>query len=288
MSGAHLFRPCPKARSALRDGTRAASAERAPRQNHLLAALPGGDYERLLPELEPVPLPLGWTVHGAGDRETYLYFLTAGIVSRFSVTEKGASKEFAVTGSEGVIGVASFLGGESTPSRAIVLSAGYAYRLGADRLNSEFEHDGPLPRLLLRYTQALIAQIGQIAACNRHHSLEQRLCRWILSCLDRLPAIELTMTHELIAQMLGVRREGVTEAAGRLQQAGLIHCHRGHIAVLDRPQLEAQACECYAAVKRAYDQLRGPGNAVGNAGVRGTRRQCRTGCEERPAHAEMT
>jgi CRP-like cAMP-binding protein len=231
-------------------------------------------YERLLPDLEPVPLPLGWTVHGAGDREKYLYFLTAGIVSRFYVTESGASAESAVTGSEGVIGVASFLGGESTPSQAVVLSAGYAYRLGTNLLSNE--HDGPLPHLLLRYTQALIAQTGQIAVCNRHHSLEQRLCRWILSCLDRLPSNELTMTQELIADMLGVRRVGVTRAAGKLQRAGLIHASRGHIAVLDRPQLEAQACECYAVVKREYERLLPLENAIGSAGMHGRCRQYRT------------
>ncbi len=237
------------------DTKRAASAKHAPRQNGLLAALPLEDYERLLPDLEPVPLPLGWTVHGAGDREDYLYFLTSGIVSRFCVAENGESAEFAVTGSEGVIGVASFLGGESMPSHAMVLCAGYAYRLGADLVKSEFEHDGPLPQLLLHYTLALIAQTGQIAVCNRHHSLEQRLCRWILSSLDRLPSSELTITQELIADMLGVRRESITEAAGKLQKAGLIHYRRGHIDVLDRPQLETQVCECYATVRREYDRL---------------------------------
>ncbi len=252
-----------------------------------LQQLPADDYERLLPHLESVPLPLGWTVHGAGELENYLYFLTAGIVSRFCVTDSGASKEFAVTGREGVIGVASFLGGESTPTRADVLSTGHAYRLGADLLKSEFEHDGPLPRLLLRYIKALITQVGQIAACNRHHPLEQRLCRWILSCLDRLPSNELTMTQGMIARMLGVRREGVTAAAGRLQQAGLIHYHRGHIAVLDRPQLEAQACECYAVVKRAHDELLQPIDTGAHVGVRGTRRQYRTQSEKR-AHAELT
>jgi len=267
-----------------RKASNAVFAQHAPSQNHLLAALPAGDYERLLPHLAPVSLPPGWTVHGAGDRERYLYFVTAGIVSRLCVTENGASKEFAVTGREGVIGVASFLGGESTPTRAVVLSAGRAYRLRADLLNSEFEHDGPLPRLLLRYIQALIAQIGQIAACNRHHSLEQRLCRWILSCLDRLPSNELTMTHALIALMLGVRREGVTEVAGRLQEAGLVHCHRGHIAVLDRPRMEAQACECYAVVRRSYDELLRAVAAVGSTGVRAKRRPYRTRCEE-PAQA---
>ena len=167
-------------------------------------------------------LPLGWTIHDAGDRERYLYFITAGIVSRFYVTATGASAEFAVTGNEGVIGIAAFRGGGSTTSRAVVLSPGYSYRLRADRLQHEFEHDSPLPRLLLRYTQARIAQIGLISACKRHHTLEQRLCRWILSCLDRLPTNEMALTQELIADMLGVRREGVTEAVGRLQKAGLI------------------------------------------------------------------
>ena len=219
-------RPCPETHFAATDRKRAVSAPHTPRENHLLAALPLQDYERVLPYLEPVPLPLGWIVHRAGDQEKYLYFVTAGIVSRLYVTGNGASVEFAVTGAEGVIGVASFLGGESTPSQAVVLSAGYSYRLAADLLKSEFGHDGPLPRLLLRYTQALIAQTGLIAVCNRHHSLEQQFCRWILACLDRLPSDELTMTHERIGHMLGVRRESVSEAAGELQGAGLIHCRR--------------------------------------------------------------
>jgi CRP-like cAMP-binding protein len=249
------FRPYPKTRFAVTDRKRAVSAQHTPRQNHLLAALPRKDYECLLPDLEPVPLPLGWTVHHAGDREKYLYFLTAGIVSRFYVTENGASAGFAVTGSEGVIGVASFLSGQSTPSQAVVLSPGYSYRLQADLMKNEFERRGPLSHLLLRYAQALIAQTGQIAVCNRYHSLKQQVCRWILSCLDRLSSNELAMTQELIAHMLGVRRESVTEAAGELQEAGLIHCWRGHIAVLDRLQLEAQVCECYAVVKREYERL---------------------------------
>jgi CRP-like cAMP-binding protein len=200
-------------------------------------------------------LPVRWTVHSAGDRENYLYFLTAGIVSRFYATENGALAEFAVRGNEGVIGVASFLGGKSTPSQAVVLSAGYAYRLRADLLRNEFEHVGPLAHLLLRYTQALIAQTGQIAACNRYHSIELQLCRWILSSLDRLPSNVLRMTQELIANMLGVRRGGVAEAAGNLQAAGLIHCSRGKITVLDRPKMEARVCECYAVVKREYVRL---------------------------------
>ena len=255
MSGRDSFRPHAKMRFASAHRKRDVSTPHTPMQNHLLAALPLEDYERLLPDLEPVPLPLGWTIHRGGDREKYLYFLTAGIVSKFYVTQSGASTEFAVTGSEGVIGVASFLGGESMPSQSVVLSAGYAYRLRADLLKNEFEHNGPLAHLLLRYTQALIAQTGQIAVCNRHHTLVQQLCRCILSRLDRLPSRELTMTQELIANMLGVRRESVTEAAGKLQKAGLIHYIRGHIAVLDRPRLEAQVCECYAVVKREYDRL---------------------------------
>ncbi len=249
------FPSYPEAPFASRARGRVVSAQHTPRQNRLLAALPLEDYERLLPDLEPVSLPLGWTVHSAGDREKYLFFLTAGIVSKFYVTESGASTGFAVTGSEGVIGVASFMGGESTLSQAVVLSAGYAYRLGADLVKDEFKHGGPLPHLLLRYTHALMGQTGQIAVCNRHHSLEQQLCRWILSCLDRLPSNELTMTQEVISDMLGVRREGVTEAAGKLQKAGLIHYSRGRIAVRDRPQLEAKACECYAVVKREYSRL---------------------------------
>ena len=265
MAQSPVRRPCPEVQFATPAGEHVFSEPRTPKQNRLLAALPSDAYERLLPHLEPVPLPAGWIIHGAGDRERYLYFLTEGIVSRFCVTESGASKEFAVTGSEGVIGLAAFLGGESMPTQAVVLSTGYAYRLPAGILNREFEHDGPLPRLLLRYIRALMTQIGQIAACNRHHALEQRLCRWLLSCLDRLPSNELSLTQELIAHMLGVRREGVTEAAGRLQKAGLIHNHRGHITALDRVGLEAHACECYAAIRRAYDQLPSEEDAIGIA-----------------------
>jgi CRP-like cAMP-binding protein len=267
MSGRDAFQPYPESRCAISDRTRDAFARHTPRQNGLLAALPMEDYLRLLPNLVAVPLPRGWTVHEAGDQEKYLYFLTTGIVSRFYVMENGASAHFAVTGNEGVIGAASFLGGDSTTSQAVVLSAGYAYRLGANLLKNEFEHYGPLAHLLLRYIQALIVQTGQTAACNRHHSLEQQLCRWILLCLDRLPSNELAMTQEKIAEMLGVRREGVTEAAGRLQQAGLIHYRRGNITVLDRPQLEAQACECYAVVEREYERLLSPEHTIGNAGV---------------------
>jgi CRP-like cAMP-binding protein len=250
MLGRHWVRPYPKPRSSSRDRV---CSPHAPWQNHVLSALPRADFERLLPDLEPVSLRPGCTLHRAGEQEKYLYFLTAGIVSRFGVTEDGASAEYAVTGSEGVIGVAAFLGADSTPYQAMVLSAGYAYRLKA--VKDEFERDGPLPHLVLRYIQALIVQTGQIAVCNRHHSLEQRLCRWILSCLDRLSSNELTMTQELIAHMLGVRRESVTEAAGNLKSAGLIHYGHGKIIVLNRRELEKRACECYAVVHDLHAKL---------------------------------
>jgi CRP-like cAMP-binding protein len=244
------------------DRKRAISVLDSPRQNHLLAALPPDDYERLLPALERVQLPLGSTIYRTGEREKDLYFIATGLVSRLYETQAGASVALAVTGSEGVIGVASLLGGESTPSRTVVLSAGSAYRLHANLLKHEFEHNTHLLKVLLRYMQSLIAQTGQNAVCNRHHFLEQQLCRWILSCLDRLTSNELTMTHALIAAMLGVRREGVTEAARKLQSAGAIDYSRGHITVLDRRQLEAQACECYGAVKRDYDRLPRPQNTA--------------------------
>jgi len=234
------------------------SAEPAPltpRQNHLLSALPREDYERLLPDLEFVSLPAGRTVHVAGDRQKHLYFIVEGILARFYATVDGATAEFAITGKEGVIGVGLVLGGDSTPSQATVLSAGSAYRLRAGRLKSECAHGGSLSRLLMRYILGLMQHIGLIAACNRHHTLNQQLCRFLLSSIDRVPSNELAMTHEVIASMMGVRREGVTEAAGTLQQAGLIHCSRGHISILDRARMEAQACECYAVVKREYEGL---------------------------------
>ena len=270
MSGRDLFQPYADACFASIDRKRAVSAQPKPRQNRLLAALPPEDYERLLPYLEPVSLPVGGTVHGASDRQKHLYFPTSGMVSRFYVMQNGASARLAVTGSEGVIGVALLLGGESMPAQAVVLSAGYAYRLEAGLLKDELKKDGPLLHLLLRYTMALIVQTAQVAVCSRHHSLEQQLCRWLLLSLDRLPGNELAMTQERISNILGVRREGVTEAAGRLQKAGLIHYSRGHIAVLDRPRLEAHACECYAVVKREYDRLLPPENTIGNAGVHAT------------------
>jgi len=234
---------------------RIVSAPYNPRLNRVLAALAPADYERLLPGLDPVPLPRGWIMHGVDERQKTLYFPTAGLVSRFYVTQEGASVEISATGNEGVIGVTTCLGGGSSPSLAMVQSAGYAYRLKENLLKKEFERGGQLRHLLLRYIMALMAQSGQIAACNRRHSIEQRLCRWLLSSLDRLSANELFMTQESLANTLGVRREGVTEVAGRLQAAGLFHYNRGHIGALDRPGLEQRACECYAMVKGEYDRL---------------------------------
>ena len=227
----------------------------SPTNNRLLAALSSADYQRLLPHLEPAVLPLGWSVYEAGSRMEHVFFPTEGIVSLLSVMENGASAEIAITGTEGLVGISLFMGGESTTSRAIVQSAGQAYRLRARILKREFERGGELQHLLLRYTQALITQMAQTAVCNRHHSVEQQLCRWLLLSLDRLPGNELRMTQELIANMLGVRREGVTEAAGHLQDAGLIRYRRGTITVLNRPKLETRVCECYAVVKRESDRL---------------------------------
>ena len=226
-----------------------------PRQNHLLAALPAADYERLLPNLQLVTMSLGLVVYESGGTLGYVYFPTNSIVSLLYVMQDGASAEIAVTGYEGLVGIALFMGGETTPSRAVVQSAGSAYRLKAGFLKKEFDIGGALQHLALRYTQALNTQMAQTAVCNRHHSVEQQLCRWLLLSLDRLPTNELIMTQELIANMLGVRREGVTEAAGRLQKAGLIEYSRGHIVVLDRRKLESRVCECYAVVKKEYDRL---------------------------------
>ena len=227
----------------------------SPRQNHLLAALPAEDYERLLPHLELEPLPLGWGVYEAGERQGDVFFPTTSIVALLYVMQDGSSAEIAIVGDEGVVGIALFMGGESTRSRAVVQSAGYAYRLEGSLLKGVFQHGVPLQYLLLRYTQALITQIAQTTVCNRHHSVEQRLCRWLLLSLDRLRSNELTMTQELIGSMLGVRRKAVTEAATKLQAAGVIHYSRGKITVLDRLKLEAQVCECYAVVKRESDRL---------------------------------
>jgi CRP-like cAMP-binding protein len=225
------------------------------RQNHLLAALPPADYERLIPCMELVPLPLGWAIYEAGAAQGYVFFPVTGIVSKFWLMEDGFSAEIAVVGNEGMVGIALFMGGGSMPCRAVVQRAGYAYRLKASVLKAEFERGGAVQHLLLHYAQALMTQMSQTVVCNRHHALEQQLCRLLLLSLDRLPSNELTMTHALIANMLGVRREGVTEAAAKLHAAGLIDYRRGRITVLDRPKLEARACECYAVVKREYDRL---------------------------------
>ncbi len=227
----------------------------SPLENKLLAALPAADYARLLPNLELVPLPLGWAVYESGGPQGYVFFPTSSIVSLLYVMENGASAEIAIVGNDGLVGIALFMGGESTPSRAVVQSAGFGYRLRAAALKDEFNHGGELQHLALRYTQALITQMAQTAVCNRHHVVEQQLCRWLLLSLDRLRSNELAMTQDLIANMLGVRREGVTEAAGHLQNEGLIHYSRGKIAVIDRKKLEQRVCECYAVVKREYDRL---------------------------------
>lgn len=225
------------------------------RTNHLLAALPDTIWERWEPLLEPVELPLGQVIYESGATMSHVYFPTTAIVSLLYVLEDGGSAEIAVVGFEGLVGIALFMGGESTPSRAVVQSAGQGYRMSARFLKQEFNAFGPVMHLLLRYTQALITQMAQTAVCNRHHSLDQQLCRWLLLSLDRLPGPDLLMTQELIANMLGVRREGVTEAALKLQRAGLIKYARGHISVLDRPGLEARTCECYEVVRREYGRL---------------------------------
>ncbi|SFA76189.1 cAMP-binding domain of CRP or a regulatory subunit of cAMP-dependent protein kinases [Collimonas sp. OK607] len=226
-----------------------------PRENHLLAALPDAEWQRWLPQLEAVEMPLGQVLYESGSTLNYVYFPTTSIVSLLYLLEDGASAEIAVVGNEGIVGVSLFMGGESTPSRAVVQSAGQGFRLRARVMKEEFNRAGPVLHLLLRYTQALITQMSQTAVCNRHHSLDQQLCRWLLLSLDRLQGNDLVMTQELIANMLDVRREGVTEAAGSLQEAGLIRYVRGHITVLDRAGLEKRTCECYAVVKRECDRL---------------------------------
>ena len=231
------------------------SSGATPRQNHLLAALEPDVYARLLPHLQLQRLDLGHALYESGDLQGYVFFPTTAIVSLLYVMEDASSAEIAIVGNEGVVGIALFMGGESTTNRAVVQSEGFGYRLKGSLLKNEFGVGGGLQHLLLLYTQALITQMAQTAVCNRHHSLEQQLCRWLLLSMDRLPSNELTMTQELIANMLGVRREGVTEAAGHLQAAGLIHYSRGRITVLDRPRLEQRVCECYAVVKREYDRL---------------------------------
>ena len=231
------------------------AAPHTPKQNHLLAGLPAADYARLSPHLELVPMPLGEVLYESGGRLQHVYFPTTSIVSLLYVMADGASAEIAVVGNEGVLGISLFMGGETTPSRAVVQSAGYGYRLKSQLLKQEFKRAGPMMHLLLRYTQALITQMAQTAVCNRHHSVEQQLCRWLLLSLDRLATLELTMTQDLIANMLGVRREGVTEAAGKLRDAGVIRYNRGRITVLDRPRLEKEVCECYSVVKKEFDRL---------------------------------
>jgi CRP-like cAMP-binding protein len=226
-----------------------------PKSNHLLAALPPAEWARWVPQLELVDLPLGLVLYESGRILTHVYFPTTAIVSLLHVMENGASAEIAVVGNEGVVGISLFMGGESTPSRAVVQSAGQGYRLKSATMKEEFAKASPVLHLMLRYTQALITQMAQTAVCNRHHSLDQQLCRWLLLSLDRLSGNELVMTQELIANMLGVRREGVTEGALKLQHAGLIRYSRGKISVLDRPGLELRTCECYNVVKKEYDRL---------------------------------
>jgi CRP-like cAMP-binding protein len=227
----------------------------SPNQNHLIAVLPTADFERIAPHLELVEMPLGEVLYESGGPLLHAYFPTTAIVSLHYVMETGASSEIAGVGNEGVLGISLFLGGKTTPSRAIVQTAGHGYRIAAQVLMDEFNRAGPMLHLLLRYTQALMTQVSQTAVCNRHHSVEQQLCRWLLLTLDRLPSGELTMTQELIAGMLGVRREGITEAAGNLQRAGLISYRRGHITVLDRSGLESHVCECYAVVRHELERL---------------------------------
>ena len=228
-----------------------------PKQNHLLAALPAEIFDRILPHLELVSMPLGEVLYESGGQLQYVYFPTTAIVSLHYLMESGASAEIAGVGNEGVLGISIFMGGNTTPSLATVQSAGCGYRLKGRLMMEEFNLAGPMMRLMLRYTQALMTQISQTAVCNRHHSIEQQLCRWLLLTLDRLPSNELTITQELIAGMLGVRREGITEAAGKLQRAGLISYRRGHITVLDRSGLESHSCECYQVVRKEFHRLLG-------------------------------
>jgi CRP-like cAMP-binding protein len=227
----------------------------SPHHNHLLSVLPKTESERLFPSMELTTLTLGTALYESGDRLKHVFFPTTAIVSLLYVMENGASAEIAVIGNEGIVGIALFMGGETMPNRAVVQSEGLAYRLPGELLKNEFNRGGPLQHLLLRYTLAMLTQMAQTAVCNRHHTVDQQLCRWLLLSIDRLPANELTMTQELIANMLGVRREGVTEAAGKLQSAGLIHYNRGRITVLDRRGLEARVCECYEVVRKEFHRL---------------------------------
>jgi CRP-like cAMP-binding protein len=226
-----------------------------PNQNHLLAALLDTEFDRISPHLEPQMMRLGDVLYESGGKLNYVYFPTSAIVSLHYVLENGASSEIAGVGNEGILGISLFMGGDTTPSRAVVQTSGHGYRLKSHILMEEFNRAGPVMRLLLRYTQALLTQMSQTAVCNRHHTVEQQLCRWLLLTLDRLEGSELTMTQELIANMLGVRREGVTVAAGNLQKYGYISCRRGHISVLDRAGLESTSCECYEVVKKEFARL---------------------------------
>ena len=248
------FGKAPASRRNARSRVAAATAP-SPHQNHLLNALPATDYDRIASHLELIRMNLGDVLYESGARLRYVYFPTTSIVSLLYVMEDGASAEIAIVGNEGILGISLFMGGDTTPSRAVVQSGGHGFRLKAELLKNEFGRFGPTMHLLLRYTQALITQMAQTAVCNRHHSVDQQLCRWLLLSLDRLASNELSMTQELIANMLGVRREGVTGAAGKLQDAGLIRYRRGKITVLDRPGLEARSCECYQVVKTEFERL---------------------------------
>jgi CRP-like cAMP-binding protein len=231
------------------------TARTDPRTNHLLAAIPDVEWDRFARHLRPVDMKLGDVVYESGTEQPFVYFPTDSIVSLLYVMENGAAGEIAIVGNEGLVGISLFMGGGSTADRAVVQSGGYAFRMEGRYIREEFLLAGPVQQLFLRYTQALISQMGQTAVCNRHHTVNQQLCRWLLMSMDRLPSNELTMTQELIANMLGVRREGVTDAAGKLQRAGVIEYHRGRIRVLDRPLLEKMACECYDVVRREFARL---------------------------------
>ena len=250
-----MFRTAPEGSLIMSTSKAATLPTCDPSHNTLLAGLPEEEFARIARDLELVQLPLGDSVCEPYIEMKHVYFPVDSIVSLLCVMENGGSAEIAVVGNEGIVGVSLFMGGETTPSRAVVQSSGYAYRLKGSLLKDEFYRGGPMQRVLLRYTQALLTQMAQTAVCNRHHSLDRQLCRWLLLSRDRLESDELVMTQELIANMLGVRREGVTEAAGDLQKAGLIAYHRGHITIKDRAGLEARTCECYAVVKKEYDRL---------------------------------
>ena len=247
------------------------SAQQSPRKNRLLAALPSSEYEQMLPELELLPLPLGWAVYETGSKQSSVYFPTDSVVSLIYSVTSGNLAEVAVTGNDGIVGIPLIMGSDATLGQAVVRSAGFAYRLKSSVLKKGFEKGGPLQDMLLRYTQSLMTQISQTAVCNRHHNVEQRLCRWLLMSMDRLPSNQLTTTQELIARMLGVRREGVTEAAGRLQDEGMIRYSRGRVTILDRPKLERWVCECYAVVRSETDRLLAPSRKSGFPSARNPR-----------------